>query len=270
MLGYQYYKIFLKYYKITSDIEKKIIDFLKDDKNCANIKILEGLYDISFTTMQTHPYDVKRFIDRLTKNYGEYLQIKSIHTILSANKFNQKVFYDEGTVKTPFYLGEPYVADLDELDFKILEQIANNARMKLIEISQCLDEKPQVIKYHLNKLENSGVIVGYFTSLNLEKFKREFVQIDIIVKDNSASHRMIEFFDSTRTCFYSYEVLGGYDLCFDIYIKDDEHLRKLTDSFKHMFLDNYIDFDVSHVYAEYGTGWSPFDKNAKCKNPEAE
>ncbi|MFP4111919.1 MAG: winged helix-turn-helix transcriptional regulator [Candidatus Woesearchaeota archaeon] len=265
MLGYQYYKMFLKYYKITSDIEESIIDFLKKEKSCSNIKLTEGPYDISFVTMQRHPYDVKRFLEALTRNYGEYLQKKSVHTLITSYKFNQKIFYQEETIKTPFYLGEPYIADIDDLDLKILKQISMDARVKLIDLSRCLKEKPQVIKYHLNKLEDMGVIVGYYTSLNLDKFNRELIQLDVVVKDHSVSNRMIEFFDSTKTCFSAYEVLGSYDLCFELYVKDDNHLRELTDKFKHMFLDNYVNFDVSHVYEEYQIGWSPFENDEPCE-----
>ena len=35
-------------------------------------------------------------------------------------------------------------------------------------------------------------------------------------------------------------------------------LRSILEKFKMQFLDNYVYYDISHVYREYVINWSPF------------
>src|SRR3990167_8777568 len=49
--GYQYYRIFFKFNKITHEIEERIIRYLRNEKSCANLRIIEGTYDICFVSM---------------------------------------------------------------------------------------------------------------------------------------------------------------------------------------------------------------------------
>ena len=58
---------------------------------------------------------------------------------------------------------------LDATDFKILAELAENAKSSYAEIGRKLSLHPNVVAYRVNKLEKSGVIKEYTTGLDLEK-----------------------------------------------------------------------------------------------------
>lgn len=58
---------------------------------------------------------------------------------------------------------------LDATDFKILAELAENAKSSYAEIGRKLTLHPNVVAYRVNKLEKTGIIREYTTALDLEK-----------------------------------------------------------------------------------------------------
>ncbi len=58
---------------------------------------------------------------------------------------------------------------LDATDFKILAELAENAKYSYAEIGRKLSLHPNVVAYRVNKLEKAGIIREYTTGIDLEK-----------------------------------------------------------------------------------------------------
>jgi DNA-binding Lrp family transcriptional regulator len=58
---------------------------------------------------------------------------------------------------------------LDATDFKILAELAENAKCSYAEIGRKLSLHPNVVAYRVNKLEKAGIIREYTTGIDLEK-----------------------------------------------------------------------------------------------------
>jgi DNA-binding Lrp family transcriptional regulator len=58
---------------------------------------------------------------------------------------------------------------VDSTDYKILAELAENAKYSFAEIGRKLSLHPNVIAYRVNKLEKTGVIKDYRIGLDLEK-----------------------------------------------------------------------------------------------------
>jgi len=58
---------------------------------------------------------------------------------------------------------------LDATDFKILAELAENAKYSYAEIGRKLNLHPNVIAYRVNKLERARIIKEYTTEIDLEK-----------------------------------------------------------------------------------------------------
>lgn len=258
-LGYLYYKIFVKFHKLPVDTEKQIIDFLQHEKTCVNLNVIDGTYDMVFLTMHKNPNSLKLFLQEFTNKFGNYFLQKSINLIITTHKLNQKFLFNGKSVKKVIQQGEPTTYKLDKIDLKILNILSINARIKLIDLAKKLNINPRVAQYHIKKLEAKEIIVAYLTALNLDKFHREFVQIDITLKDMRHVNSIVEFFDQTNTCIFAYELLGKYDLSVELYIENDDQLRSIINHFKQKFSDDYISYEVSHIYREYVLNWSPFE-----------
>jgi Lrp/AsnC family leucine-responsive transcriptional regulator len=58
---------------------------------------------------------------------------------------------------------------IDSIDYKILAELADNAKSSFAEIGRKLSLHPNVVAYRVNKLERNGVIKDYTADLDLEK-----------------------------------------------------------------------------------------------------
>jgi DNA-binding Lrp family transcriptional regulator len=258
LFGYSYYQVFIKFNKLTASTETEIIDYITSDPTCANLRILEGHYDLVFLTIQKTSGELKAFLQCFFNNYGKYIQEKNVSMMMKTYKFNQKFLLEGKTMKKVFSHMETKDYSLDKIDLGIMKAISTNARVKLCEIANHLKLDSRLIEYHLKRMEQAGIIVVYVTDLNLVKLNRELIKIDISLKDPALIPRIVDFFDNTNTCIFAHELLGKYDLSIEIYVENDEMLRNILEKFKEQFLENYVYYDVSHVYKEYVINWSPF------------
>ncbi len=258
LFGYSYYRIYLKFYKLTASTEMEIIDYITNDPTCANLRIIEGQYDLVFLTIQKNPSELKGFLQCFLNTFGMYVQEKNILILIKTHKLNQKFLFKGNTIKKTFNHVELKNYSLDKIDLGIMKSISINARMKLSDIAQSLKVDSRLIRYHIKRMEHAGIIVAYTTDMNLVQLSRELIQIDIALKDPALILRIIDFFDKTNTCVFVHEILGKYDLSVEIYVENDEMLRNILEKFKEQFLDHYVYYDVSHVYREYVINWSPF------------
>jgi DNA-binding Lrp family transcriptional regulator len=147
---------------------------------------------------------------------------------------------------------------LDKIDLGIMRSISTNARTRLSDMAQSLHVDSRLIEYHIKRMERVGIIVAYTTDLNFAGLNRKLIQIDIALKDPVVLPDIINFFDKTNNCIFVHELLGKYDVSVEIYVESDDMLRNILDKFKERFLENYVYYDVSHVYKEYVINWSPF------------
>jgi Lrp/AsnC family leucine-responsive transcriptional regulator len=258
LFGYSYYRVFLKFYKLTESTETEIIDYITNDPSCANLRITEGQFDLVFLTIQKNPSDLKGFLQHFFNIFGKNVEEKNVLMVMKTHKLNQKFLFEGKTINKTFNHMDTKDYTLDKIDLGVMKSISKDARTKLNDIAQSLHVDSRLIEYHMKKMERLGIIAAYTTDLNLLQLNRELIQIDIALKDPAVIPYIINFFDKTNTCIFVHEMLGKYDLSVEIYVENDEMLRNILEKFKERFLENYVYYDVSHVYKEYVINWSPF------------
>jgi DNA-binding Lrp family transcriptional regulator len=228
-----------------------------------NLRVTEGDYDLVFLSVHKSPSKLRKFLQKFSNKFGKYLIKKSIHIITTIYKLNQRMLPSERRSKIYFYHDKCVNEKIDDLDLKIISILSRKAREKLVNIGRELNENSRVIKYRIKKLQKLGVIVGYSTEINLDKFKKRLVQIDISLKNLSKILSVIEYFDQTNKCSFIYELVGEYDVSVELYISSEDELRKILRKFKETFLDHYIRYTVSHIYKNFTLDWSPFKEENK-------
>jgi DNA-binding Lrp family transcriptional regulator len=257
-LGYSSYRITITLTKLSAASEARVVEFITTHPSCANLRITEGSYDLVFITFQKTLNDLRQFLQTFHHHFGSFIAKRNVHLMVKTIKLNQKFFLEGRTVKKEFTSFRVAEQTLDSIDLGILKAITKNARTKLSDIAPDVGVDSRLVDYHLKKLERSGIIVQYTTALNLERLDREMVQVDIALKEPKNAGRIIDFFGSTRTCIFAYELLGTFDLSVELYVKDDEDLRTILTRFKHRFMESYLYYDILRVYRKYVINWSPF------------
>lgn len=114
---------------------------------------------------------------------------------------------------------------LDELDYKILNLIANDTRVSFLEVSRLCNVSGAAIHQRVQKMINNNIITGSEFKLNLEKIGyktcayinlhfNEFANIDLIKSK-------LEEIQEVSECHLT---MGDYELFIKLYTHNNTHL----------------------------------------------
>lgn len=70
--------------------------------------------------------------------------------------------------------------ELDDTDLKILKMIQGDAKFPLEKMADILRIPKSTIAYRIKKMEKSGIIRGYFTSIDPSSIKLDYVIISLV------------------------------------------------------------------------------------------
>ena len=75
--------------------------------------------------------------------------------------------------------------EVDDIDYKIMNELAIKARTPLIELAEILNISSQSVSYRIKNLIKNGVILALRTNINNEKLGLQNTCLDINLKNHS-------------------------------------------------------------------------------------
>ena len=117
---------------------------------------------------------------------------------------------------------------LDSLDRKILELIAQDARTPFLEVARACNVSGAAIHQRIQKLVNTGVILGSQFVLNPEKLGYETcAYVGLYLKDPSDFDDVVEKLKEIPEVVECHYTTGGFDMFIKIYALNNHHLLNI-------------------------------------------
>ncbi|HPN36903.1 MAG TPA: Lrp/AsnC family transcriptional regulator [Melioribacteraceae bacterium] len=117
---------------------------------------------------------------------------------------------------------------LDNLDIKILNMLQVNARTKRNVMAEAIGLSLPSLSDRLKKLEENGIIEGYYTKLNRKYFKYDIMAFVSIVMESSKYYdELAENIKNTPEILECYSVLGEGSHIVKAMVKDTNALENL-------------------------------------------
>ncbi len=117
---------------------------------------------------------------------------------------------------------------LDELDEKILNLIANDARIPFLEVARKCDVSGAAIHQRMQKLQQMGVIKGSRYLFDAEKVGNGTCAfVGLLLKDPSNSERVVQELMNIPEVVECHLTTGDYDLFIKLYAHDNAHLLSI-------------------------------------------
>ncbi len=117
---------------------------------------------------------------------------------------------------------------LDAIDVKILNMLQDDGRTKRNVLAEAVKLSLPSLSERLNKLEEKGIITGYYTKLNLKNFGLDLMVFITIHTDSSKHYdsfaKHVEETDEILEC---YAVLGEGSHVMKALVKDSASLENL-------------------------------------------
>lgn len=120
---------------------------------------------------------------------------------------------------------------LDELDYKILQLIANDTRVSFLEVSRVCNVSGAAVHQRVQKMINNGIIVGSQFRLDLLKVGYQttaYIRLQFAQECNS--DKILEALKNISQIAECYSTMGQYQYMIKVYARNNNELFDIIES----------------------------------------
>jgi Lrp/AsnC family leucine-responsive transcriptional regulator len=185
-MGYKIYKIYLKLRNIPEE-KQKLFAYLKSSGIVYWMGECSGSWDLIFGVFSKNDYEFYKLKNELLSNFQKIITQEYGDILIDVKQYAKMYFTNE--IVTPvMFAGEIINNELEELDYAILGEMVNNARIPIIELAKKVSSTPIIVRGKLKKLEQKGIIIQYRIGIDLNKLGLELykviIKLDKYTKDD--------------------------------------------------------------------------------------
>lgn len=258
-LGYNVYKLFYKFQNINQEKKKEIFQWFIDNEFIYWIAECRGKWDANITIFAENIHHFDKIMTEFVNKYGHYILEQEFNMTLEVGALqkNWKISTQDREVRRLF-LKVSEKTQLEDIDLKILRLISNNARMKTTEIAQALKITERVIRYHLEYLEKSKIILGYSISVDYNKLGKQFFKSIVYFNTVSTSlkNKIIEYCKLNPSIIYYIFCVGSWPLELEFVVDNNEEYYEEMESFREA-IPEIKGYETIIFPKEYKFEWMP-------------
>ena len=241
-LGYFSMRIYLKFFRTSSDDEDRIIEWLKAQDLVGVVGRIEMTYDLVFMVWVKSIHEFKAFWNGFKGCFRKYVWQERVH-IFSGVLHCERAYLDpdrNGQKRNVQEIGGE-LAPHDTTDLAILSLLADNARTPLVMIAEKLQIPARTIAARIKALERKKIIQGYRVHLNLDALGYVYYKINITLDDFSAHDTLMEYSKEHEYVIYIDETLAEIDFEVDVEVPRKEGLSAFLTEVKKSFPIRHVE-----------------------------
>jgi len=242
MLGYQVIRVYLIFQDITSKIKEDLIDYFSNCKESWAVISVSGEIEFAVIFWVKDFNWFHNFWNKTLDKYGKYFSKQTISTLNQVISYNRNFLIPDEKYKHKKELyrtssvGQNVI--INKVDFNILNELAVNARIKLVDLSKNLNLSSQTVKNRIDNLTKKGIIKAFRVYINFSKIGLQKFVIWIYLKNHSKKLQIINYFKDKPYLEYSCEAIGWSDLQFEIIVKNLNKLLEIIELVENKFLNS--------------------------------
>src|SRR3989344_841798 len=159
--GYTSFRLFIKLYNTTTEIEDKIFEFLLKNENLIWIVKVDGKWDINTWFAYKTIEEMNDFWKKLLEKYNNFILEREFGIYTNMAYFGRNYLLNgqgEKFSMPTISMAEP--TKLKDVDLKILELLSQNARIPVIELAKKTGLTSKTIITKIRWLKENKVIHG--------------------------------------------------------------------------------------------------------------
>jgi len=237
--GYQVYRYYLVLQNASPEIKSQMINYITKYKNTWTVSLLTGPYDINPIVWVKSIPEFYRFWDDFNQKYGDYIAEKIFSIYLQADCYPLSFLLLDSFKKSdrekPQTTGGKDPTHIEYFDYQLLNNIAENARVPLIELSTTFKCSPQTISYRIKNLMKNSIIKGYHVGIDTSKIGFHEFKVDIWLKDFSKRKQIWDYFKYNPYVTFINTSAGYADIEIEFTIENSENLLDLMEETSNHF-----------------------------------
>ncbi len=248
------YKLYLRLKAPSSQIVEGICQYFYNHKKTEWVAHCNGRWDIIVGFIVSTPVEFANEIENFFENHHEHVLEKAVTQTLylvhlpraSITEYDRKpsIVY-QTTMDAP--------SRIDALDRKILQAVANNARLPVWHLAKLVKSTQRRVAYRLHRLEKEGLILAYRVHLDHKRFGRTFYKLSLYLKSMNKKNLedFVRFCGQLPNVVWPQQVLGSWDFEVDLDAPDDESVYNIISKIHENFPEAVLDHEQSSQIKEY-------------------
>ena len=275
-LNYLYTRLYFNFQNTNPTIKKEIIDHFVNSEDVTYVASLEGVYDLMVVTPSRNPLKLNSLFQGVQIRYGDYIAEYAPAIYLMSWCYDLAFLLDKEVEKRivvtgiderelPRIFASPKAMKIDDLDFKILQIISDDARMPTTEIAKKLKSTVTQIHHRIKKLIDYKVIGGFGITVDLGKIGYRLYHVNINLKKLTKRFDIIDYVKLNPHLYYIDSALGqAADLELEFYLENVEQLHHIMEDISLKFPESIKNFKYFSYFKRHKYNLMPhIDK----KNP---
>jgi DNA-binding Lrp family transcriptional regulator len=239
-LGYDVFRIYINFRYVTQKLKDEIIKYFVDEKNSWVVASVKTEIDLAVVMWVKNLFDFYQFWEKALDKYEDYFEkyFISIYIYSPCYKKSFLLLNEKNEVSD----GEMYVVscgvkpvEIDETDYKLLNELAVKGRAQLIELAEKLGCSSQSVNYRVKNLVKSGVICAFRVNIDETKLDLHRYKVDIYLKDHNLKKPVFDYLKNKSYIEYMNLAMGWADLEPEFVVKDMDELSKILEELNFKF-----------------------------------
>ncbi|MBU1120530.1 AsnC family transcriptional regulator [Candidatus Micrarchaeota archaeon] len=250
VLGYEEFRIYLKFQYIDLEKEKGIIDFLCESEITWWVGTIDGVYDLGFVVWVEDIYEFNEFWERFMQKYRNYFQKILVSIYAGLYQFPYAFISPKKIQEIPScFTGSAKTVSISKTDERILKELASNSRSPTIEIAKKLGLTAMIVKYSVKKMQKLGVIKGFRTRFNTGLLDLTHYKVNINLADLTKYSKLLKYAIQHPNIVYVDQTIGVADFEFEAVTESHGKFLSIIKDMKTKFPAIIRDYDY-FVYSK--------------------
>lgn len=235
-LGFYMFKVYLKLENIPEEREK-FFQALENNKDIYWLGISDGAFDCVFAVLSRTIPEYFAKINDLLSQWKHLIVNKILGTMVDTRQYNKKFFMKETDGKYVIFGGDIASYEIDNIDRKILNILANDARIPLAELARKVRSTIEIVRRRIRKLEEKGIILGYRIDVDLNKLGLEFFKAIIYFKTLSKKDEetLFEWMRTHPYSLYYIRSIAPWEAEFEFAVENYQQFNQIINSLRKKF-----------------------------------
>jgi len=231
-LGYSVFRIYITLQYVNETIKRDIIKQFEDYENTWVVNTTyRSEVDLVAVLWVKNIQEFYLFWEKILDHYEDFFARVTVSVYAQAICYKKSFLlpenYDKSTRKMYTAISGETVVKIDEVDNKILNEIALNARIPLIDLAEKLDCSSQTINYRLQNLIKNNVVQGFRVRINLAYFDLQYYKVDIHLRDHCQKNSIIKYLEGKSYLEGLNLAIGWADIEPEFIVKNVNELNQI-------------------------------------------
>ena len=258
-LGYSQYKVYFKFQNTSIEEEKRIVDYWNKESSIIWTAEIRGRWDLTVSVLAKNNFEFGKILSGFMNKFSRFILEKDI-LLTEYSPYYSRDYLANGKTREFVYGIPSKTIELDETNSSILQELAVNARINIVDLAEKLKLTRDIINYRIKKLTKEGIIVQYRCYLNLDKLGIHHYKV-IIRSQNlneQEESRLRQYSLTNKKITQFLKLIGSWDIELEFETESEDELYSILTEFRKEFSHIIRDFDIIRITKNYKFNFFPF------------